>query len=104
MYQLPVKPKHCELCQRPCTVLTKHHLIPKSLHRKHRIKKTFSKNQCITHIAWLCHPCHKMIHRFISEKDMAAHYYEVALLVQEPNVVEFVNWIKDKPIDFKPKY
>ena len=102
--QLPAKPKACELCSRKMDALTKHHLIPKTLHKNKRIRKQFTKEQCVTEIVWLCKPCHKTIHRILSEKQMGAQYFSLSALQGHPDINEFVDWIKDKPIGFKPKF
>ncbi len=104
MYHLPPKPAACELCDREMADLTKHHLIPRTTHKNKRVRKAFSKEQCITEIAWLCRPCHKSIHRILSEKSMAYDYHTLAALRQHPDVQAFVQWIHSKPAGFKPKY
>jgi len=53
MLKLPPQPDHCELCQRPVTKLTRHHLIPKHLHRKKRFQKLFTKEELITRTLWV---------------------------------------------------
>jgi hypothetical protein len=101
---LPRKPDACELCARKTVPLTKHHLIPRTLHRNKRIRKRFTKEQCLTQIAWLCMPCHKSIHRLLSEKEMAADYFTITALAHHPDIADFVSWIKNKPAGFKPKF
>ncbi len=104
MYIMPPKTNHCELCKRSHIALTKHHLIPKSQHRKNRTKKTFTKAQCITHIAWLCRPCHSMIHQRLSEKELAKNYPSIEQLLKNAEVSQFIAWVSDKPATFKPKF
>ena len=100
---IPPKPDSCELCQRPVSLLTKHHLIPKTMHKHKRVKKLFARSQCITDIAWLCQPCHKHIHKVLSEKQMAFEFYQLKDLATQPDIANFVAWIKDKPAEFRPK-
>ena len=104
MYILPHKPKACELCGREMSALTKHHLIPRSLHRNKRVRKKFGKERCITDVAWLCGPCHKSIHRILSEKAMSAEYFTVDALANHPEIHTFIDWIHTKPAGFTPKY
>ena len=66
----PPKPSGCELCQR-ASPLTKHHLIPRTLHNKPRYQKRHSREERLTAIVWLCHPCHKHILRLYSERELA---------------------------------
>ncbi len=84
--------------------LTKHHLIPRTLHKNKRIRKQFTKEQCLTELIWLCRPCHSTIHRVLSEKEMAAQYFSLPALKSHHDIQEFVGWIKDKPTGFKPKF
>ena len=100
---IPPKPACCELCERPVSQLTKHHLIPRTMHRHKRCKKRFKKSFCITHILWLCEPCHKHIHRILTEKEMAFHYHEKEALAQRPEIAHFIEWIRTKPAEFYPK-
>ncbi|UFS56652.1 HNH endonuclease [Comamonadaceae bacterium M7527] len=80
----------CVLCDRPIPPGLKdaHHLVPKSRGGvatvlMHRI-------------------CHKHIHAVLTETELARHYATVAALQAHPVVATFVQWVKDKPIDFNP--
>ncbi len=103
MISLPPKPNHCELCGRAVKPLTRHHLIPKSQHQKTKIKKTFSREDCITQTLWLCRPCHSYIHKQLSEKELAMHYNSREALLNHPEIQTFVQWLASKPSSFKPK-
>jgi hypothetical protein len=52
----------CELCGR-MTGLTRHHLIPKRVHRSESIRAKFSKEVLNQRIAKLCKACHRHVHR-----------------------------------------
>ena len=41
----------CELCERFATTLSEHHLIPRKMHSKRRIKKLFSREEMRTRTA-----------------------------------------------------
>ncbi len=56
MLRLPLQPECCELCERPVAKLTRHHLIPKHLHRKKRVQNLFDKEGLITCTLWVCRP------------------------------------------------
>lgn len=99
----PRKPAQCELCQRAIGALTEHHLHPKSRHKDKRLLKQFSRDHLRLSIAWLCGPCHKHIHRKISERELAYEYFDVERLRAHPEVSEFVEWLAGKPADFVPK-
>jgi len=104
MMKLPDKPKACELCRREMEALTKHHAIPRTMHSNKRVRKRFTKEQCITQVLWLCRPCHSHIHRTLSEKQMADDFHSIESLLSLEKISEFVEWIKSKPEGFKPKF
>ena len=99
----PPRPPGCELCDRQVPHLTEHHLIPKSRHRDTKLIKLHGRPAMRVHVAWLCLPCHKHLHRHISERDLAYDYFRVDLLRVHPDISEFVEWISQKPNDFQPR-
>ena len=92
----------CELCGR-MTGLTRHHLIPKRVHRSESIRARFSKEVLNQRIARLCKPCHRHVHRTFKERDLAVHFHSIDLLREHPDIKAFVDWLKDKPDDFSPR-
>ncbi|GGC74245.1 hypothetical protein [Vreelandella lutescens] len=98
----PPKPNGCELCQRE-SPLTKHHLIPRTLHNKPRYQKRHSREERLTAIVWLCHPCHKHIHRLYSERELADRFTTIEALMADADIRAFVDWLATKPPGFKPK-
>ncbi|MGM0834207.1 hypothetical protein K1Y77_01710 [Halomonas qaidamensis] len=98
----PPKPAGCELCQR-ASPLTKHHLIPRTLHNKPRYQKRYSREERLTAIVWLCHPCHKHIHRLYSERELADRFASLEALMSDDDIRAFVDWLATKPAGFKPK-
>ena len=100
--QQSIKPSTCELCGRQ-ERLTKHHLIPRTHHRRKLFVKKFSRQQMISSILWLCRPCHSHVHASFSERDLGLQYNTRAALLNVLVISDFVTWIKDKPIGFKPK-
>ena len=103
MDRKPKRPEQCELCQRPVPVLTEHHLIPKSRHQDRKLIKAYGKPFMRVNIAWLCSPCHKHIHRMLTERQLAYDYSSVDALKAHPDVADFVGWLAAKPSDFSPK-
>jgi len=87
--------KQCELCKREVGSTTKHHLIPRTLHKNKWFKKNFSFEQFHTTVD-LCKDCHKQIHRFIPEKEMGRHYHSIELLMTHEKVNNFVKWLTRK--------
>jgi hypothetical protein len=103
MFKLPPQPEFCELCERPVARLTRHHLIPKSLHRKKRFQKLFTKEDLVTRTLWVCRPCHSAIHRASGEQELGMHYNTREALLELDEVRRFVDWMKGKPGNFVPK-
>jgi hypothetical protein len=92
----------CELCKRQVP-LTRHHLIPKRTHRFGAVRSRYSKTELNSLIAYLCKACHRHVHRTFKERELAAHYHSVELLLAQPDIQQFVDWLKDKPDDFTPR-
>jgi 5-methylcytosine-specific restriction endonuclease McrA len=87
----------CELCGRPVRELTRHHLIPRSRHKKKRAKKAFDRREMEGRIALLCRPCHGNVHAVFENKDLEREYNTVVALAQHPGVHRFTRWIQKKP-------
>ena len=65
------KRDRCELCGRDKR-LTKHHLIPRGVHRKKRFVNRFGKKEMHRRSLMLCKECHSGIHDLIpDEKELA---------------------------------
>ena len=86
----------CELCGRPVAHLTRHHLIPRSRHRKKRAKRTFTKEQ-MQQVAMVCPACHRQIHKTFTEKELEQEYNTIEALKIQPEIDKFVKWIESKP-------
>lgn len=98
----PPKPLACQLCER-AEPLTRHHLIPRALHNKPRYRKRYSREQRLSAVVWLCVPCHRHLHRLYDEPVLADRLNHLKALQQDPEMAQFVDWLKDKPVGFKPK-
>lgn len=96
------KPLHCELCQRPVPYLTRHHLVPRTRHRKKSARRRFSMEFMQQHILWVCRPCHNHIHRVFSEKQLETEYHSREALLAHQGITRFTNWLGSKPAGFKP--
>ena len=83
----PPKPSGCELCQRASP----------------RYQKRHSREERLTAIVWLCHPCHKHIHRLYSERELADRLASLEALMNDADIRAFVDWLATKPAGFKPK-
>lgn len=87
----------CELCGRFVRELTRHHLIPRSRHKKKRAKKAFDRREMESRIALLCRPCHKNVHATIENKELEREYNTLEALATHPGVGKFTLWIRNKP-------
>ena len=103
MLKLPSQPPACELCLRPVAKLTRHHLIPKHLHRRKRFQKLYSRADLVTRTLWVCRPCHNAIHQSLTEYEIGLLYNTRDKLLQNADLCRFVEWLKDKPDGFVPK-
>ncbi|ERJ13113.1 HNH endonuclease [Haloplasma contractile] len=79
----------CQLCTRKELLLTKHHLVPKEEGGTH------------SEIALLCIPCHRTIHSFYSNKELALHLNTLDLLKDDPKINKYLRWIKKQPLKSK---
>ena len=91
----------CELCQRPDTELSRHHLIPRARHRKGEIRRKFDKAELTGRLALLCRSCHKFVHTVLSERQLANEYNTVNQLLTHPEIAKFVGWIAQRPFGFR---
>ncbi len=87
------KPKRCELCGRH-KPLSFHHLIPKKTHSKRRFQRLFSKEERTGRGIWVCRLCHRQIHRFFTEVELAESYNTREALVAEPQMASFLAWAR----------
>ncbi|KAJ6589455.1 hypothetical protein B0H19DRAFT_923850 [Mycena capillaripes] len=76
--------KECEICERQVP-LTYHHLIPRSMHTK-VLKKKWHPTSMLNSVAWLCRPCHTVVHQVATNEDLAQNYYTVSLLLQRDDI------------------
>ncbi len=93
---------YCELCGW-MTGLTRHHLIPKRMHRSESIRARFPKAMLNQSIAKLCKACHRHVHRTVKERDLAVQFHSIELLREHPDILTLVDWLKDKLDDFSAR-
>jgi hypothetical protein len=82
----------CVFCNREVSFTTRHHLIPKTTHSKKKIRKRFPKERRVETID-VCCDCHKTIHKFIPEMQLATEYNSLDLLLSHPELQNFKIWI-----------
>ncbi|KAJ7659193.1 hypothetical protein DFH06DRAFT_437622 [Mycena polygramma] len=76
--------KECEICEREIP-LTYHHLIPRSVHAK-ATKKKWHPPSMLNSVAWLCRPCHTVVHHVATNQELAQNCYSVNLLLQRDDI------------------
>jgi hypothetical protein len=86
----------CALCGRAAPGLTRHHLVPRTLHKRARTRRKFSRTERHT-VILLCRPCHKQIHAVFTESELASEYASVEALAAHPKIAGFVEWITRQP-------
>jgi len=58
--------------------------------------------EMLTHILWVCRPCHSHIHTVLSEKELASQFNNRTALLQHPDIQRFVEWLGKRPAGYKP--
>lgn len=85
----------CELCERNVPSTTRHHLIPRTVHKNKWFKKNFEKEAFHKTID-LCRSCHRQIHKFISHKDLGRFFNTKEKLLSHEQVHIFVKWLRKR--------
>jgi hypothetical protein len=93
---------YCKLCNRFATTLSEHHMIPRTTHRNKRVEKMFSKDE-MNHKEDFCQPCHKAVHTFFSEKELALEHNTVEKLRQSSAVQNHIRWVRKQRPDLRMK-
>jgi len=83
----------CEICGREIPddpfYSDDHHLIPKSKRGKDVVR--------------IHRVCHNKIHSVWSEKELADYYHTPERIKTHPEMIKFISWMQNKPIDFYVK-
>ena len=91
-----LKPSQCELCERQIG-LTFHHLIPRKVHRRPRFKKHYDA-EALNRGVWVCRGCHKAIHRFHNEMELALSFNRLDTLKNSERLTAHIQWQKRQRI------
>jgi hypothetical protein len=84
----------CELCGR-LKRLTRHHLIPRRVHRKKRFQTRFGEKEMHERSLMICKECHAAIHDLIpDEKELADKYHTKELLLQHEGLRRHIAWVR----------
>jgi len=85
----------CKICERE-TVLTRHHLRPKTTHAKLLKKGLFTKEELAKTVD-ICRPCHSAVHRAEDEETLMEKYFTLDLIMTHPKVLAFIPYIRKQP-------
>lgn len=85
----------CALCAHEKS-LSFHHLIPRKVHRRKYFQKRYDKYFMHTYGINVCKHCHRHIHKYISEMDLAKHYNTAEKLLTHPALKKYVDWAKER--------
>ncbi|CAN0389338.1 unnamed protein product, partial [Ectocarpus sp. 13 AM-2016] len=85
------EPGCCSLCER-LMPLTRHHVMPKSTHKRYR-KKGYSDAVLNRTIA-ICRPCHSAVHRAHDALTLAERFTTVEELLADETIGRFVAWAR----------
>ncbi|CAN0321321.1 unnamed protein product [Ectocarpus sp. 12 AP-2014] len=85
------EPGCCSLCER-LMPLTRHHVMPKSTHKRYR-KKGYSDAVLHRTIA-ICRPCHSAVHRAHDALALAERFTTVEELLADETIGRFVAWAR----------
>jgi hypothetical protein len=91
-----MKERRCALCQRAATDLTRHHLIPRTVHKRPRTRRNFTRGQRLT-VVLLCRACHKQIHSLFTASELARTYCSIEALAAHPEIARFIDWVARRP-------
>ncbi len=86
----------CELCGRSVPQLTRHHLIPRTVHQRPRTRRHFTRDQRLA-VVFLCRACHKQIHSLFTESELARTYCSIEALAAHPEIARFIEWVARQP-------
>lgn len=93
--------KICALCGRHVPKTTKHHLVPRMQSRRNKRKgrETEEDKPAPDETVDFCKPCHSQVHALLTEKELDADFYTIALLQGHPEITTFLTWIRKQPGD-----
>lgn len=90
MRMITDKNKCCSMCGATSN-LTEHHLIPKSIQNRKKIKNT-NKEELTGKTIPLCFTCHSTLHSMFTEKELSENFYSIELIKQNTQLNNFIQW------------
>ena len=93
---VPMREACCALCGRAVSRLTRHHLVPRTLHKRVRTRRNFTRAERHA-VILLCGPCHKQIHVMFTKSELARDYASIEAIAAHPEIARFVRWVVRQP-------
>ena len=93
----------CELCDRESIDISEHHLIPKTTHTNRRVRRLFSREEMTQRKVDMCQPCHKTVHTFFSEKELALVFNTLEALKSDPRIQKYLAWVRGRGANLRLK-
>lgn len=88
----------CEMCLREELPLTKHHLIPRSLHKNKQVKRRREREELTTRLLWICRSCHNHLHNVIPIKELEREFDTKEALFAHPEIAKYLRWIRGRKV------
>ena len=86
----------CALCHRDVPKTSRHHLIPRSRHKRSKASRE-EKMETVD----FCGCCHHHVHATLSETELLQVYNTLDALLAHDGIAKFVKWIAKKPGEFR---
>lgn len=89
----------CCICKRkiPESVRTMHHLYPKEVKQRKKIRSKEERNRTIP----LHTVCHRKLHSVLTNRELFKSYNTEEAIANHPDMVSFRSWVEKKPLDFE---
>lgn len=84
---------NCLCCGRFDYDISDHHLIPRTTHCNKRVAKMFTAEQ-MDFTVDMCQPCHKAVHTFWSEKQLALEVNTLDLIRADERMQRHIQWVR----------
>ena len=91
--------ERCQLCGREGLEMTRHHLIPRTLHSNKWFRERY-KREVMRQVVELCKDCHITIHQFIKEREMGRNFNTLEKLMAHEKIANWVQWVANRPAQF----
>jgi len=86
------------MCLRDGLKLTRHHLIPRTTHKRKRTKAQHSKEDMVGRLLMICGGCHNQIHAVLSERELAEDFHNTEALFAHPEIAKYIKWIRGRKV------